>query len=147
LGFWTLITSTVPKASLDGMVIPHAWPMWTDNTSYVANMSAMLEKYRPSEVSVLKQGTTWESGWLLAHIITDVVRRAAKKVGPENIDNIAIRDAIEEMDIDIEGMPAFGLAGSGGNNVLQPYFRMIKYNASEDKWYALGDWFYALGQG
>jgi hypothetical protein len=144
LGFWTLISGTVPKSGLDGMLIPHAWPLWTDDTAYVANMSAMLDKYRQSEAATLKQGTTWESGWSTAHILAEVVRLAEKNVGAENIDKLAMRDALEELSLEIPGFPTISLAGSGGANVLNPNIRMIKYDAAADEWNATGDWFYAL---
>jgi len=144
LGFWTLISSMVPKSGLDGMLIPHAWYVWTDDAPFVSNMSAMLDKHRPSKAAILKQGTTWESGWSTAHILAEVVRLAEKNVGAENIDNLAMRDALEQLSLEIEGLPTIGIAGSGGANVLNPYLRMIKYDANADEWNATGDWFYAL---
>jgi hypothetical protein len=73
-----------------------------------------------------------------------VVRLAEKNVGAENIDNLAMRDALEQLSLEIEGLPTIGIAGSGGANVLNPYLRMIKYDANADEWNATGDWFYAL---
>jgi len=144
LAFWTLIADTVSLSELDGLVLPHAWALWTDETSYVANMSAMLEKYRPSQAATLKQGTTWESGWTLAHILATLVRNAADKVGSDKIDKAAMLDALEGLSLQIEGMPTISLAGSGGNHVFQPNLRMIKYNGTEDSWDNVTDFFYAL---
>ncbi len=85
----------------------------------------MLEKSRPSDVGRLKQGTTWLTGYTLAHIVSEIVRKAADNVGPDKVDNIAIDDVIREMSLDIEGLPTMTLADSEGTQVLQPYLKMI----------------------
>jgi ABC-type branched-subunit amino acid transport system substrate-binding protein len=140
LGFWTLVTSLVPKASLDGLLIPHFYPLWTDDTAYITNLSAMLEKYRSSDAASLKQGTTWSSGWMTAEVVTEVVRLAASNAGAGNVDGAAINEAFKEVNVQLEGMPPLTLANSGTHHVLMPEFRMIKYNAAADEWNAFTDW-------
>lgn len=143
LGVWDLVTALVPKSSFDGMLIPHFYPLWTDDTTYSDHVNEMISKYRPSEAAKLKTGTTWISGWLTAQIVTEAVREAAAKVGAENVDGEAIRDAMHAIDLEIAGMPNMNLAG--GHHVFQSYCRMIEYQASEDNWFAITDWFIAPG--
>ncbi len=140
LGFWSLVISLVPKASLNGLLIPHFYPLWTDDTASVAHLSAMLEKYRAAEAATLKQGTTWSSGWMTAQVVTEAVRLAAEKVGAENVNGAAINDAFKELNIQLEGMPPLTLANSGVHHVLMPEFRMIKYDAAADEWNAITEW-------
>lgn len=141
LGIWSLVTSLVPKSNLDGMLIPHFYPLWSDDTSYVDYLDEMLAKYRPSEVAKLKEGTTWLSGWLTACMAAEAVRDAADKVGAKNVDGSAMNDALLALNMKIEGMPDITLANSGTHHVFQPYFRLIKYNAAQDEWTTASDWF------
>ena len=137
LSVWSMITGIVPMADMDGVLIPHSWHVWTDDNPFVSQMSAVLEDKRPAEAQKLKQGTTWMSGYCLAHILTNVVREAAENAGPEKLDGNALRDALAETQLEIPGMPAIG---GYGNQCLNPFMRMITYNASEDEWYAVNDW-------
>ncbi len=145
LGIWPMIISLVDKADLDGMLIPHYYPLYTDQNSFSDYLNQMIQKYRPSEADALKKGTTWMSGWVTADILIEAVRTAAEKVGAQNLDGAAINDAFMALDLKIEGMPDITLEGHGGHHVLQPYCRMIQYNASKDDWYAITDWFMAPG--
>lgn len=137
LSIWSMVTAIVPKADMDGILIPHAWHVWTDDNPFVAEMKTALEESRPADAQMLKEGTTWLSGYCMAYILTNIVRAAAEKVGAENVDGTALRDALAETQLDIPGMPTIG---GYGNQCLNPAMRMIKYNAAEDKWYAVNDW-------
>ncbi len=140
LGSWLLVTGMVPKSALDGILVPHFYPLWNDGTPYSDRLGEMLAKYRPSDAVTLKQGTTWLSGWMTAEIVTKAVRDAAAKVGARNVDGDAINDAFLTLDLEIEGMPSIALASSATSHVLQPYFRMIQYQAAQDEWSAVTDW-------
>ena len=145
LGVWDLVTAVTPKSSFNGMLIPHFYPLWTDNTPYVQQASEVLTTNHPAEAATLKSGTTWISGWLTANILCEAVRDAAAKVGAKNVDGAAINDALLALNIEIEGMPNITLANSGAHHVLQPECRMIRYDAAQDNWYAITDWFVAPG--
>jgi hypothetical protein len=140
LGFWSLVISLVPKANLDGLLIPHFYPLWTDDTTFMSHLNEMLQKYRSSEAATLKQGTTWSSGWMTAEVVTEAVRLAASNAGAGDVDGTAINNAFQDLSVEIDGMQPISLANSGANNVVQPYFRMIKYDAAADKWNAITDW-------
>lgn len=140
LGSWLLITDMVPKSALDGLIIPHFYPLWNDGTPYSDRLGEMLAKYRSSDAATLKQGTTWLSGWMTAQIVTEAVREAAAKVGADRVDGDAINDAFHTMDVEFEGMPAITLANSGTSHVFQPTFRIIRYAAAQDEWSAVTDW-------
>ena len=142
-----MITSVLDKSKMDGMLIPHFYPLFTDDIEYSTYLNEMIQKYRGSEAENLKKGTTWMSGWVTAEILTETVRLAAETVGGKNVDGNAINDAFQALDITIGNMPAITLAARGGNNVLQPYSRMIQYKAAADDWYAaISDWRIAPGR-
>jgi ABC-type branched-subunit amino acid transport system substrate-binding protein len=145
LGIWPMVTSLVEKAKLDGLLIPHYYPLYTDDNEYSDYLNEMIEKYRPSEANALRRGTTWMSGWVTAQILAETVRKAAEAVGGKNVDGNAINDAFKEISIEIGGMPNITLEGRGGHHVLQAYCRMIQYDAAADDWYAINDWFLAPG--
>ncbi len=140
LGFWSLVVSLVPKASLNGLVIPHFYPLWTDDSTYMAHLSDVLEQYRGADAASLKQGTTWSSGWMTAQLVTEAVRLAAKNAGAKNVDGTAINEAFQQLNVPIEGMPPLTMANSGTHHVFMPDFRMIKYDAAADEWSAFTDW-------
>ncbi len=137
LSVWSLITAIVPKADMDGVLIPHSWHVWTDENAFVSTMSAALEESRPADAEMLKEGTTWMSGYCLAYILTNAVRVAAENAGPDKVDGTALRDALAQTQLEIPGMPT---VGGYENQCLNPSMRMITYNASEDEWYAVNDW-------
>ncbi len=145
LGIWPMITSLVSKADLDGLQLAHYYPLYTDGTSYTDSLNEMIVKHRPSEATTLKKGTTWLSGWLFGQILAQAVRDAADKVGPENVDGAALNDALLNLNLEIEGMPAITLSGRGGHHTFMPYCRIIKYDAAKDDFYAVSDWFAPSG--
>ena len=145
LGFWSLVISLVPKASLDGLLIPHLYPLWTDGTPYTNHLSEMLQKYRAADAANLKQGTTWMSGWMTSEVLAEVVRLAAETAGADKVDGAAINEAFQEVTIQLEGMPPLTLANSGTHHILMPEFRLIEYDAAADEWNAITDWEIASG--
>ncbi len=140
LGVWPLVTSLVSKADLDGLQLAHYYPLWSDGTSYSDHVNQMLLKHHPSDAAELKQGTMWISAWLLTQILTTAVRDAADTVGPENVDGNAINDALLNLNLEIDGMPAITVSGRGGHHTFMPYCRIIKYDAAKDDFFAVSDW-------
>ncbi len=145
LGVWKMVTSLTDPQKLDGLLVPHLYPLFTDTGAYSENLNQMIEKYRASEAATLKKGTTWMSGWVQGQILTETVRLAADRVGAENVDGAALNDAFKDLNLENQGMPNITLANSGEHHVLQPYCRIIEYNAAQDDWYAATDWFTAPG--
>ena len=145
LGVWKMVTSLTQPAKLDGLLVPHFYPLFTDSGPLSDSLNQMIEKYRGSEAAILKKGTTWLSGWLLGQILAETVRLAADKVGAENVDGSALNDAFKELNLEVQGMPNITVTNSGAHHVLQPYCRLIEYKAAEDDWYATNDWFIAPG--
>lgn len=141
LGVWTLVKTLLTPQELDGLIVPHSWHLWEDDSEFVAQMTAAVEQRRPSEAASLKDGTTWQTGWTTAHIIASILRSTSDAVGAENVNGPAIRDAIEDLAVQIPGWPVIGLANSGGHHILQPYYRMIEYRAADGQFHAISDWF------
>lgn len=147
LGAWTLVRGLATPEELDGTIIPHSWHLWTDDSPFVTQMKSALEKYRPDEKETLMRGSTWLTAWTFGYIVSEIVRLAADNVGPDQVDKAAILDAIEELSLEIDGLPTLTLANSGGNHVLQPCLKMARYDGAQDQWYGVSDWVNMLSPG
>jgi hypothetical protein len=145
LPVWSMLSGMMDVTKLDGVLVPHLYPLSSDATAYTDHEYQMLVKYRPSEAATLRKATTWTSGWTEAQILAETVRLAAKNVGAKNVDGSALNDAFKQLNLKIEGMPDITIANSGSHHVLFPYCRMIKYDAAKDDWFAITDWFTAPG--
>lgn len=144
MGFWELAREAVGDISkLNGCLAIHNQMLWTDDTPFVAELNAALEKYRPGEAAEMKKGTSWPTGWLTGMILTDVIMRAVEAVGAENVDAAALNDSLAATDIPkIDGWgEAFKFRD--GSNVLYRMYRIIDFRSSANEWFALTDWFVA----
>lgn len=140
LGMWSLVTSLIPKTSMEGIMVPHFYPVWTDDAASVKDLEATLTAYRPSEAASLKLGTTWMSGWVTCALLVECVREAARNVGGDKVDGATISDAMQSVNLEMLGMPALTLANSGTHHVFQSQYRIIKYDAAGDEWDAFTPW-------
>jgi hypothetical protein len=139
LGYLSLITETVSHQYLDGIRVPHAYPLFSDDTEYTRTIEAYLEQHRPSQVASLKGGTTYVSGWDEAVLLAAVVRKAAQDVGANNIDGTALKDALKNLDVTIPGRGGtFKMAGE--YHQLFPYYRAAEYRAAENDVFTVGEY-------
>jgi hypothetical protein len=139
LGYWSETKTAVPAKYLDGLLAIHFYLHWTDNSEYISQMKANVAKYFPDRAEQLEQGTVWLTQQVTAQILTDAVRRAAAEVGPANVDGAAIRDALEATAINMPGMGE-SISCHNGTHVMYRMYRMIKYDAAKDEWFAITDW-------
>lgn len=139
LAYLTLIKSVCGDAMLDGVRIPHSYPLFTDASDYVAQLAAALEEYRPSEADLLKGGTTWISGWMAGFVISEAVRSAVDAVGADRVDGLAIRDSLRSLDILLPGTEV-SVKIVGDKAVLFPYTRMVEYDSTVDDLVQVSDY-------
>jgi len=143
MGTWNLVRDALSPEELDGSVVIHTQGWWTDEGSIWADLKQTLRELHPDQYDSLVMTGTWGTGWLTVLIWADVIRKAVAEVGPENVDNVAIRDAMLKVDMTV---PGYGEAwklrqGTAGSNVFYRMYIMREYKKAEDDWFALGDWF------
>ncbi|MCX5999841.1 MAG: ABC transporter substrate-binding protein [Chloroflexi bacterium] len=130
---WNVVRDRVSKQDLDGFMGPQMGPMWTDASAYL-EVEKQVEAAYKSDIPAATFRTHWESGnWmsggLYAQMIVDCIRRAAAKVGAENVNGEAMNDAFATLNMDL-----------GWGERLQWYpervyhrmARIVKYDAATD---------------
>ena len=100
-----LFMSALPSSDyLKDTIITVNYPLITDQGSFIAEYKEYTYKYLPAdEAEVQLRHTGRLSGWATALFIVDAISRAIEKVGAENVDGGAIKDALEAMDLTLEG--------------------------------------------
>lgn len=141
MGFWSLVRQSINDLSkLDGAQAIHAQMLWTDDTDFMDTIADSVERNRPTEAAELKKGTSYPSGHLFMMIIAEAIRLAEKTVGAENIDSVALNDALKALELDVDGWGEKWEAHAG-NNIMHRTFRIIEYRAADDEWYQSEPWF------
>jgi len=144
LGFWHLVKATVPQVEdLDGALSMQTQFVLTDDVPFVNQMRANLERFRPSEADTLGKGTSYMAAQAAAMVLADTIRRAAEEVGPENVDSLALNNALRSIDKYVEGYGE-NLKCHEGSNILHRMLRVVEYRVTteDDDWYAITEWFY-----
>lgn len=141
-GAWTLIRATVRNLkALDGVKFLQYQMLPTDNTEFMSHLKQVMSKYHGDQAdSLLKSGGAYMTGYLVAEIMYQVVADAAKTMGWEKVDGVAIRDAFEQLNMEISGLQPITLAHSGGKHILMPKYRIAEYQAAADGFYPVTDY-------
>jgi len=140
-GSWELIKSAAAQLSdLDGALLMHAHPIFTDDIPFTDLVEANLERYRSDE-DTDRLAWTYFNAQEMAMILVDIIRRAALEVGPDNVDAAALYDAAQSIDMTLEGWGE-PLKYHNGLNVLHRTLRVIEYRVDGDQgdWYGVTDW-------
>jgi len=141
LGFWDLAKATARQLEdLDGALAMQTQLVLTDDVPFVDQMRNNLERFRPAEAETLGRGTSYMAAQVAAMVLDDTIRRTVAEVGAENVDAVALNNALKSIDKTVEG---FGeaLECHEGSNILHRMLRVVEYRATEDDWYAITDWF------
>jgi len=138
-GFMKSIKAAVSSDQLYSLYAVGYWPWWGQDVPYLNDLEEAIQKYHPDDFEVLTKESGPITGWGWGLYVADAIRRAVEEVGAENVDGAAIRDALAETNIDIEG---FGNIWSFTENrhVLCLAQRASEYDAEEDDWTAVSDW-------
>jgi branched-chain amino acid transport system substrate-binding protein len=105
----------------EGFLSPKALP-WFDNTE-IPGVRTLVEKEREYHGEVLRVPELL-SGWVYGAIVCEAARKAVEDVGVENVDGIAMKNALESMqDFDVDGIVkiTFGPGDRRGNTSLAVY--------------------------
>ena len=141
LGFWDLAKSAARQLEdLDGALAMQTQLVLTDDVPFVDQMRNNLERFRPGEAETLGRGTSYMAAQMAGLILEDMIRRAVAEVGAENVDAVALNNALKNIDMTVEG---FGEAFKchEGSNILHRMLRVVEYRVAEDDWFATTDWF------
>lgn len=140
-GYWNLVRDIVAPSDLYEIYHSHQTP-WCDDCSFATEWKSALAKYRPGAYTTREiQLSGYSSGWALGIWMVDVIRRAADKVGTENVDGSAIRDALAATDLDMTAQGWGGTWKVGAGHVLIHTAKTYQWNVNEDEWVAVSDWF------
>ena len=97
------------------------------------------EYYSPAEVETLYLGTGQYNGWAAGMIFVDALRRAVAKVGAENVDGIALFEALKETNMTEEGFGSPWRITEEANCFMQTV-RLMEYSSEVGDWVVITDW-------
>jgi len=140
LAFWGLVKGAVPESALDGVISGYFYLWWNEDEPVVNAVKEWAPKYHTqAEMNNMYQGTGELMGWALGMIVEDAVRRAVANVGAENVDGIALLQALKEVNMTVEGFPIPWKVSAKANAILRAV-QLLKYSASAGDWQLLQDW-------
>jgi len=140
LAFWGLMKGSVPEESLDGVVVGVYQPWWSDTGAFMTEVKKYTEEYySPAEVETLYLGTGQYNGWAAGMIFVDALRRAVAKVGAENVDGIALFEALKETNMTEEGFGSPWRITEEANCFMQTV-RLMEYSSEVGDWVVITDW-------
>jgi len=133
LGFWALVKGVVPEADLDGVVSGTYFQWWNQPGAFVDEANMYLDLYQPDDAAYIRLTSGWFSGWAYGYLMVDALRRAADKVGGENVTAADFFQAAQETDLMPDGWTVpWKLAP--GVNCLMRGVQLLQYQAAVDNW-------------
>jgi ABC-type branched-subunit amino acid transport system substrate-binding protein len=138
-GFMKSIIAAVSSDQLYGLYHMGYWPWWNEDVPFVNDLKEAILEYHTDEAEDLMRESGPLTGWGWGMYIADAIRRAVEEVGAENVDGLAIRDALAETNLTVEG---FGNTWrfTENNHCLCLAQRAYEYLPAEDDWVAVSDW-------
>jgi hypothetical protein len=142
--FYMLLRAGVSPANLDNVIAGTYTPWWGDSGSFMDEVEKYAQKYHSAdELTTIHQGTGQFNGWAAGMIFVDAVRRAVKEVGAENLDGIAIHNALKETDLSVPGWGnTWKLPDRDDVNYFAQTVRLVEYKSDIDNWVAITDFMY-----
>jgi hypothetical protein len=140
LAFWSLMKGAVPEEALDGVVVGVYQPWWNDTGAFMTQVKEYTEEYySPDDVETLYLGTGQYNGWAAGMIFVDALRRAVDEVGAENVDGIALYQALKETNMTVEGFGSPWRITEEANCFMQTV-RLMEYSSEVGDWVVITDW-------
>jgi len=135
LAFWLLMKSAVSEDTLDGIMTGHWTVWWSDDSPLMKEIKHYAAKYHPDESKLweMHQGTGQFNGWLAGMILVDAVKRAAARVGAENVTGIELHKALQETNLTVEGLAEPLKLYPGSNCFVRSVF-LMEYQAAVADW-------------
>jgi len=139
-GYWELVKGAVPPSSLYGCFYAHYQPWWNDDNSFIADAREAVTRYRSQEdAEAQMRGTGYLAGWAWGVWLSNAITRAVENVGADQVDAIAIRDALASTDIDVEGWGNTWKI-TETNSICARTQRVYEWNVDDEDWVACSDW-------
>jgi ABC-type branched-subunit amino acid transport system substrate-binding protein len=138
-GFMKSIRTAVSSDQLYGLYHMGYWPWWNDDVPYINDLKEAIQEYHSDEAEELLKESGPLTGWGFGMYVAEAIRRAVEEVGAENVDGAAIRDALAETNMTVQG---FGNTWSftETNHCCCLAQRAYEYLPEEDDWVAVSDW-------
>jgi len=138
-GYWDLVTGAVPSEDLYACFWAGYYPWWNENVPFITDLKEAIQRYRPGEAEALMRSSGPLAGWAMGLFMADAIRRAVEEVGAENVDRIAIRDALADTNMTVEGW------GNTWKFTEDQYFlaraeRVFEWSIAENDWVVISDW-------
>ena len=142
--FYGLLRAGVSPTDLNNVIAGTYTPWWGDDNSFMDEVEEYAEKYHSAaELTTIHQGTGQFNGWAAGMIFVDAVRRAVKEVGAEDLDGVAIHNALKETDLSVPGWGnAWKLPGKENVNYFAQTVRLVEYKSDVDNWVAVTEFAY-----
>lgn len=141
-GYFDLVRDVVPPSELYGCYLVHQMPWFTECT-FTEEWQEALLRYHPGAYAELEIGKGgYGSGWAWGIWLVDIMRRAAEKVGAENVDGAAIRDAAMSSNLDLTA-EGWGNPWTvrEGNHIVIRTSRTYQWSVQKETWDPIDDWF------
>jgi len=140
--FYMLLRAGVSPTYLANTIAGTYTPWWGDSNSFMDEVEEYAQKYHTAgELTTIHQGTGQFNGWAAGMIFVDAVRRAVAEVGANNLDGLAIHNALMETDLSVPGWGNTWKLIEGENYFAQTV-RLVEYKSDVDNWVAITDFQY-----
>jgi ABC-type branched-subunit amino acid transport system substrate-binding protein len=136
-GYWDNARAIVPAANLYECYYAGQWPWWNEDVEFIDSLKSAVQKYRAGDAARFRSSgpiTGWCWGWFMA----DAVKRAVDKVGAENVDREAIKEALETTNLTVDGFGNVWNLDKGQFFVWQK--KVFKWNITTSDWEAVSNW-------
>jgi hypothetical protein len=142
--FYMLLRAGVSPADLDNCIAGTYTPWWGEDNAFMDEVEEYAQKYHSQASMVgIRQGTGQFNGWALGIIFIDAVKRAIDKVGVENLDGLAIHEALQATDMTVEGWGnPWKLKTDENINYFAQTVRLVEYRSDVDDWVAITEFEY-----
>ena len=121
-------------AASEGYLIPRAYP-WFDETE-VPGIKLMIDNQMKYHGNVQREGEYF-TGWVGAAVSCEAIRRAIENVGYENLDGLAIKEALDGMkDFDVHGLTSITYKPDDHRGTT----KMAVYEVRSGKMVRASDW-------
>jgi len=138
--FWELVRATTSKEDLDGVVTGSYFPWWTHTGSFISKLKQDVEEHcSQGEKESVYLGTGRITGWAMGIALVEIIRKAAENVGAENVDSEALRDAMFQVEVTVEGWGNVWKP-EPGMNLFAKAVTIHEYEANQDEWVNIAGW-------
>ena len=143
-GFWDLVTNAVASPSdLYGCYYVAWWPWWNEDVPFINDAREYVQTYLPGDADAMLKASPVISGWALGIVIEDGIRRAIDEVGAENVDRVALQEALAAIDMDVEGYGNRWTVTPNDNCVAWAQ-RAFEWKIDQDNWEPISDWYFPI---